>query len=87
VKGGMVMTGRQLIVYILENKLEDTEVFANGRLIGYLPVNEIALKFDSGSETVKVFAKQFNFTPIVINGVVYYPANIVNLYEYLDKMR
>lgn len=81
------MTGRQLIVYILENHLEDTEVFEDGKLIGYLSGNEAALQCDVGVETIKAFAKQFNFLPIAINGTMYYPATIVKLYKYLDQLR
>lgn len=48
------MTGRDLIIYILKNNLEDTEVFdVNGCFIGFLTEGEAAVKLGVGIETVK----------------------------------
>ena len=41
------MTGRELIIYILENNLEDT------KLLGLLTVEEAAVKYGVGPATVK----------------------------------
>lgn len=49
------MTGRDLIIYILENHLEDEQVFQNGKILGFMTVNEAALKFDVGPETIKMW--------------------------------
>lgn len=49
------MTGRELIMYILENHLEDEQVYKDGKLMGFLTVEEAALKFNVGPETIKVW--------------------------------
>lgn len=47
------MTGRELIIYILENGLEDEQVFENGRFVGFLSLTQAAQKLGYGIETVK----------------------------------
>lgn len=47
------MTGRELIIYILTNGLEDDQVFVNGRFIGFLTISEAAQRLGYGIETVK----------------------------------
>lgn len=47
------MTGRDLIVYILGNGLEDKPVFENGTFIGFITVKEAALKMGVGPATIK----------------------------------
>lgn len=42
------MTGRDLIIYILENKLEDKPVFENGTFIGFMTSTEAAAKMNVG---------------------------------------
>lgn len=46
------MTGRDLIIYILENNLEDVPIVQNGRLVGFLTIGEAAAKFEVGEATV-----------------------------------
>jgi predicted transcriptional regulator len=83
VKGEMVMTCRELIIYILENRLENEEVFANGKLIGFMTADEIAVMCNTGSGTIEAFADLFNIPSITINNTVYYPANTVQRYKVL----
>lgn len=52
------MTGRDLIVYILKNNLEDEDIFKDGKLVGYITADEVAKTFDVGMETVKVWIDQ-----------------------------
>ena len=51
------MTGRELIIYILSNGLEDEQVFENGRFVGFLTVSEAAQKLGYGIETVKAMVE------------------------------
>lgn len=46
------MTGRDLIIYILQNNLENEPVFKDGKLLGFKTINEIASENDVGRETV-----------------------------------
>ena len=46
------MTGRELIIYILQNGLEDKPVFNKGTFIGYMTMEQAAEKMDVGLNTV-----------------------------------
>lgn len=46
------MTGRELIIYILQNGLEDKDIFADGTFLDLMTVNEAAAKFEVGVFTV-----------------------------------
>jgi hypothetical protein len=49
------MTGKELIVYILQHDLENEEVIKDGHIVGYLTVEEFAKKGFVGIETVKAW--------------------------------
>lgn len=49
------MTGRDLIIYILENELEDKPVVLDGGFLDLLTVEETAEKYSVGVATVKVW--------------------------------
>ena len=40
-----MMTGRDLIMYILNNSLEDEPVYDDGRVLGFISIVEAAAKF------------------------------------------
>ena len=69
------MTGRDLIVYILTNHLEDRPVFENGRLIGYITIEEAAQKMDVGVATIKALIQREILPSISIDGFIYIPAD------------
>lgn len=50
-----MMTGRDLIIYILQNNLEDKPVFENGKFIGFMTTSEAACMLNVGEETVKTW--------------------------------
>lgn len=68
------MTGRDLIVYILENKLEDAPVFKDGKLLGFMTVEEAAVKYEVGVATVKLWFRLGMLRGIVIGEEIYIPA-------------
>ena len=49
------MTGRELIIYILENNLENEEIFSGDtvNLPGLLTLEEAAVKMNTGVSTVR----------------------------------
>ena len=49
------MTGKSLIIYILQNNLEDEPVFKDGKFLGLITVREAAAKFRVGEETVSTW--------------------------------
>lgn len=67
------MTGRELIIYILENNLEDVEVFNNGVFIGFIDEQEAAKKFDVGVSTIRMWIKMDMLKSIQIGNMYYIP--------------
>lgn len=49
------MTGKDLILYILENDLENEQVFKDGVFIGFMSDEDAAAKFNVGVETIHVW--------------------------------
>lgn len=56
------MTGRDLIIYILQNDLLDAPVYENGRLLGFMTPIEAAAKFQVGLATIYAWAS-LNYIP------------------------
>lgn len=69
------MTGRELIMYILENNLEDEQIFKDGKLIGFMTIEEVAAKNNVGRETVITWLKLGKVKFVVIDGFICIPAN------------
>ena len=69
------MTGRELIVYILENNLEDEVIFENGKIFGFLSLQETAVKFGVGISTVATWIKLDTIKHIRIGDTFYIPVN------------
>jgi hypothetical protein len=49
------MTGKELILYILHNNLEDVVVLQNGIFIGFMSEEEAAVKFGVGIATIRAW--------------------------------
>ena len=49
------MTGRDLINYILQNNLEDVDMFENGVFVALMSEEEAAAKFKVGVPTIRVW--------------------------------
>lgn len=73
-----MMTGRDLIVYILQNNLEDEPVFENGKLLGFMTPTEAAVKFKVGEATIIAFYELKMLPGIMIGDDLYIPANTEN---------
>lgn len=68
------MTGRDLIIYILKNNLEEKPVFENGVLLGFLNESEAAVKFEVGVATIRVWYEAGLLEGVKINDAIYIPA-------------
>ena len=66
------MTGRELIIYILQNNLEDEEVITNGKIPSLITVEEVAAKFDVGYFTVMAWYMQNMIPTIQIGGKLFF---------------
>lgn len=52
------MTGRDLIVYILSNGLEDESIFKDGKFVGFINITEAAEKMNVGVGTIYAWIAQ-----------------------------
>ena len=73
-----MMTGKDLIIYILKNNLEDEVIFDNGRFINFLNEQEISAKFGVGVETIKVWCKLDWLPHIIIGDSLLFPEDVTD---------
>ena len=69
------MTGRDLMIYILQNGLENEPVCSNGSILGFMTVSEAAMKFDVGVATVEVWYGLGMIDGITLGNTLFIPAN------------
>ncbi len=69
------MTGRDLILYILANKLEDELVFKDGTFMGFITVEEAAVRMEVGIATVYGWILQGKLDSVQIGDAHFIPAN------------
>lgn len=72
------MTGRDLIMFILQNNLLDTEFFTNGKIPGLMTVEEAAVKFNTGTITVEIWFTRGDVRGIVIGKKLYIYENAID---------
>jgi predicted transcriptional regulator len=72
------MTGRELILYILANHLEDKPVFEKGKFIGFVTTSDVAKAANVGLATVHAWMHQGRLESVVVNEGIYIPANYVS---------
>ena len=65
------MTGRELIIYILENNLEEQLVYENGKILGLLDTYDVAAKLGVGPATVNAHIDMGNLQNIKLGGRTY----------------
>ena len=71
------MNGRDLILYILSNNLENEPVVKDGRFLGFLSAAEYAVKMDVGEETVRLWVNFGYLDGVIIYDEIYIPYNAV----------
>ena len=74
------MTGRDLIIYIIENNLYDKDIFKDDEFFKFLnidcmTVKEAALKNNVGIETIHAWCTLGKMKSININGTIYILTN------------
>lgn len=69
------MTGRDLIVYILKNGLENEPVFKNGKFIGFVTPDEVAVANGVGPATVCAWVHQGRLHSEAVKEGIYIPAD------------
>ena len=74
------MTGRELIMYILENHLEDEPVFQNGTFVGYVSDMKFAEMLGVGVATVRAWIMMGRIKDaIMIGDAMFVPAININI--------
>lgn len=69
------MTGRELIVYILENGLEDEPIIKDGVFVGFMTRIGAAEKFDVGAATVQAWIKLNQLEVVKLDDIVMIPVD------------
>lgn len=72
------MTGRELIIYILENGLEDEPVFKNGTFIGFLTTKDAAVQLEVGPSTINALVQRHMLEAVHIDGSVLIPFDAIS---------
>lgn len=70
-----MLTGRDLIIYILENGLENEPVVKDGTPIGFLTIDDVAKRLSFGSAAVRAQITLGTIESVTIGGRQYIPAN------------
>lgn len=70
-----MMTGRELIMYIMENGLENEPVFKNGVFVGFMTVTQAAEKMDVGLATIFAWNTMGKLDGVLLRGGIYIPVN------------
>ena len=67
--------GKDLILYILNNNLENEPVFKDGKFLGFLSLTEFAKKRGVGEETVRLWVNFGYVDVLTIYDEIYIPHN------------
>lgn len=69
------MTGRDLILYILSNHLEDEPIFKDGAFVGFITVEQAAAKMNVGVATVYAWMAMGRLEHVYLGSICLVPAN------------
>lgn len=69
------MTGRDLIMFILENRLEDLTIFEDGNIPGYMTIGQAAEKWNVGEATVSTWIELGKIHAITVGNEDYIREN------------
>ena len=72
------MTGRELIIYILQNDLENEEVIKDGKFAWLITESQVASKFGVGVNTVKTWHDMGFLEGFRLGETLYFLANITD---------
>lgn len=68
------MTGRELIIHILEHNLENEDVFKDGKFVGFMTATEYAIEKHIGIATVKTCVERGDIRGVKIGDEIFIPA-------------
>jgi uncharacterized membrane protein YjfL (UPF0719 family) len=70
-----MFTGRDLIIYILANNLEDKPIYKDGKLLGFVNIYEAAAIANVGVNTIFAWLRLGRIEGVVIGGELFIPAD------------
>lgn len=70
------MTGKDLIIYILENNLENEVVLKDGVFVGFMDEGEAAAKFDVGIWTIRAWYMIGSLKGYRVGNKLYFPRDM-----------
>lgn len=70
-----MMTGRDLIIYILQNGLEDEPIYVDGKILGFMNEMEAAIKFGVTTATIHTWVALKQLDGVQVGCMLYIPAN------------
>ena len=79
------MTGKQLIMYILENNLENVEIVKDGKIVGLISVDELAARFGVGRYTVLAWYAQDKIKGVMVGNSLFFREDQVDPREEAEK--
>jgi len=79
------VTGRELIMYILANGLEDEPVYKNGKFIGFVTPADVAKDTSVGFATVYTWIHQGRLDSVSVQEGIYIPANYTSPIDKIEK--
>ena len=65
------MTGKEFIIYILENDLVDKPIFEDDKIAGLLTVTEAAAKLNVGKATMITYAAMALVDIVEFRGIIF----------------
>lgn len=72
------MTGKDLIIYILKNNLENEIILADGIFMGMMSAEEAAVKFNVGVSTVEAWYKLGMLPGFMFGGSLYFMKDVTD---------
>lgn len=69
------MTGKELILFILQNNLENEEIIKDGVFVGLMDVKQAAAKFNVGEATIRIWNKQGLLKGMIVGDNLYFFKN------------
>ena len=80
------MTGKELILYILQNNLENTVVFSDKFFKGFMTAKEAAVKFEVGEATIYAQYQYNMLDGFKFNDVLYFRKDAVDPRVKIEKL-
>lgn len=67
------MTGRDLVIYIVSNGLEDEPIYSDSTLLGLLTIEDVSKREEVGTATVYAWIKRGMLDSVSIGDAIFVP--------------